>query len=119
MPGVCAAQILARGGYDVVVCHSAWPHALFAPVVRIYGARLVFYMHDGPNRRGWPDLVANRTRPDLVICNSRFTAASAPWFFAAVPRRVLHCPVELDRTRRSVLPGLKCAHLSERRTKPS
>jgi glycosyltransferase involved in cell wall biosynthesis/SAM-dependent methyltransferase len=92
-------QVFQRGGYDVVVCHSAWPHALFASVVRRHGARLVLYLHDVPNRRGWPDLVANRTRPDLVICNSQFTAASAPWFFPGVPRRVLRCPVELNRSR--------------------
>jgi glycosyltransferase involved in cell wall biosynthesis/SAM-dependent methyltransferase len=93
------AQVLDRGGYNVVVCHSAWPHAFFASVVRKHGARLVFYLHDVPNRRGWPDHVANRTRPDLVICNSRFTAASAPWFFQGIPRRVLRYPVELNRSQ--------------------
>ena len=78
------AETLREGRYDVVVCHSAWPHALFAPVVRAYGARLAFHMHDVPNAYGWLDRWANRTAPDLVLCNSEFTAASGRWFFPSI-----------------------------------
>jgi glycosyltransferase involved in cell wall biosynthesis/2-polyprenyl-3-methyl-5-hydroxy-6-metoxy-1,4-benzoquinol methylase len=92
------AEVLQRRRYHVVVCHSAWPHALFAPVARRCGARLVYFMHDVPNARGWVDRWADRTPPDLVLCNSEFTAASGRWFFPGVTRTVARLPVELART---------------------
>jgi glycosyltransferase involved in cell wall biosynthesis len=91
------AGILREGHYEVVVCHSAWPYALFAPVVRAHGASLAFHMHDVPNARGWIDRWANRTAPDLVLCNSEFTAAGGKWFFRGASRVVVRCPVEVDR----------------------
>ncbi len=93
-------RLLDSGNYDVVVCHSAWPHALGAPVVRKGGLPLVHHMHDVPNWRGWPNLLANRTPPDLVICNSEFTARSGRWFFKHVPRRVVRYPVSLAFEKR-------------------
>ncbi len=92
------AETLRRHPYEVVVCHSAWPHALFAPVVRAYGPRLAYHMHDAPNALGWPDRWASLTAPDLVLCNSEFTASRGPWFFPRVPRVVARCPVEFDRS---------------------
>jgi glycosyltransferase involved in cell wall biosynthesis len=50
-----------------------------------------------PNPRGWPDRWANRTAPDLVLCNSEFTSAAGPWLFPGVSRVVMRCPVEIDR----------------------
>jgi glycosyltransferase involved in cell wall biosynthesis/2-polyprenyl-3-methyl-5-hydroxy-6-metoxy-1,4-benzoquinol methylase len=94
------AAALRAGRHDVVVCHSSWPYALFAPVIRASGARLVFHMHDVPNALGWPDQWANRTAPDLVVCNSEFTAVSGRWFFPSAPRVVRRCPVEIDRDGR-------------------
>jgi glycosyltransferase involved in cell wall biosynthesis len=55
-------------------------------------------MHDVPNAYGWPDRWANRTAPDLVLCNSEFTAASGRWFFPSISRIVTRCPVEFDRS---------------------
>ena len=91
------AETLRAGRYEVVVCHSAWPYALFAPVVRAHGARLAFHMHDVPNARGWIDQWANRTRPDLVLCNSEFTAANGRWSFRKTSRVVIRCAVEFDQ----------------------
>jgi glycosyltransferase involved in cell wall biosynthesis len=94
------AHVLEERKYDVVVCHSAWPHALFGPVVRAHGARLVQFMHDVPNRLGWLDHLANLTPPDLVLCNTRFMEMSGRWWFRNVPRRMIRYPVPLgDRTR--------------------
>jgi glycosyltransferase involved in cell wall biosynthesis len=98
-------RVLRAGRYEVVVCHSAWPHALFAPLVRSRGSRLAFYLHDVPNRRGWLDQWANLTSPDLVLCNSEFTAASGRWFFPRAPRVVARCAVEIDRTAAPVERG--------------
>jgi glycosyltransferase involved in cell wall biosynthesis len=87
------ARVLEVGRYDVVVCHSAWPHALFAPVARARGASLVQFMHDVPNRLGWLDHLASLTPPDLVLCNSHFMEASGRWWFRNVPRRMIRYPV--------------------------
>ncbi len=88
-------ETLRAGAYDVVICHSAWPHAVFGPVVRQHGNTLVQFMHDLPNRRGWIDHLANRTPPDLVLCNTRFMQNAGPWWFAGVTRRMVRYPVPL------------------------
>jgi glycosyltransferase involved in cell wall biosynthesis len=90
------ALVMNSGRYDVAVCHNVWSLGLFGPTVRRSGARLVFYMHDVPNRRGWLDQWAARTRPDMVLCNSRFTEASGRWLFKNTPRRVLRYPSALE-----------------------
>jgi glycosyltransferase involved in cell wall biosynthesis/2-polyprenyl-3-methyl-5-hydroxy-6-metoxy-1,4-benzoquinol methylase len=89
------ARTIAECGYQVVVCHSAWPHVMFAGIARQLGVRLVHHMHDVPNRWGWLDRLASRTPPDLVVCNSSFTAASGEWLFPGVRRKTILCPVEL------------------------
>src|SRR5690348_9766088 len=37
-----AALLRRSPGFDVAICHSPWPHAIFAPVVRRAGLPLVF-----------------------------------------------------------------------------
>jgi glycosyltransferase involved in cell wall biosynthesis len=91
------AKLLAARTYDVVVCHSVWPHAIFAPVVRAAGVPLVHFMHDVPNRHSWPDLWAHATPPDLCLCNSAFTLTAGRWLFGPVPRRLMIPWVDLDR----------------------
>ena len=101
-------RLLARDRPDVVVCHGAWTYALCGRGARRAGVPLVFWQHDllapgsvlGAGARGWLDRgswfdrVAARTPPDLVIANSRFTAATTPEMFPGVPIEVIHCPVE-------------------------
>ena len=89
------ARVLQAGHYDVVVCHSAWPHAMFASVVREQGIPLVQFMHDVPNARGWVDHLANRTPPDVVMCNTHFMETSGRWWFRDVPRQMVRYPVPL------------------------
>jgi len=88
-------HLLRSGRYDVVVCHSAWPHAVFATVVRRHDLRLVHHMHDVANPRGWEDRLANLTPPELVITNSVFTKRSSPWLFPGTPRRLVRYPAVL------------------------
>ncbi|MFO0850421.1 MAG: glycosyltransferase family 4 protein [Gemmataceae bacterium] len=86
------AAVLRRTRYDVVVCHEAWVHAVFAPVVRRAGPRLVFWAHDRhPAPLGWLDRLAARTRPDRVVVNSQYSAAAG--LFPGVPSEVVYCPV--------------------------
>jgi glycosyltransferase involved in cell wall biosynthesis len=98
-------RLLQAGRYDVVVTHSLWSHALFAPVVRRHGLRLVHHMHEVSDPRGWLDRWASLTSPDLVLTNSAFTRASGPWLFPNTPRHVVRCPSALggpgDRTERA------------------
>src|SRR5687768_5182828 len=83
------------GASDFVICHSAWPYALFAPVVRAScPARLAFWLHDPPAQKlSWSERLSCRTRPDVVLCNSAYTAATGAALFAGVVRQVLYCPV--------------------------
>jgi glycosyltransferase involved in cell wall biosynthesis len=82
--------LLARRPFDVVVCHQAWPYAIFGPVVKNAGIPLVYWMHMPPTGRHWLDRLAARIEPDCVVCNSRFTASQR-----STPARVevIHCPV--------------------------
>jgi glycosyltransferase involved in cell wall biosynthesis len=86
-------RVLARTRPEVVVAHNAWPHVVFAPVVRDADFRLVHFVHGEVRRRNWLERWAARTPPDLVIANSRFTARSAANLFPATPTDVLYLPV--------------------------
>jgi glycosyltransferase involved in cell wall biosynthesis len=93
--------LVALGGADLVVCHSAWSHALFAPVVRRAGLRLITFLHNESQGRHWLERWAARTPPDHVVCNSLFTqegvqlafpgARSSVWY-PAVPEQSDHEP---------------------------
>src|SRR5271155_4755731 len=43
--------ILDERAIDVVVCHMAWPYAIFAPVARGSERSVVFWMHMASNGR--------------------------------------------------------------------
>ncbi len=92
------AEFLQRERFDVVVCHSSWPHMIFAPVVRTARRPLVYWRHDASDGRHWTDRWASQTPPDMVICNSEFTAKTFERMYPGVPRSVLYCPVSLPRT---------------------
>jgi glycosyltransferase involved in cell wall biosynthesis len=86
-------RTLRENGIDVVVTHGCWPHALFAPVVRRAGVRLVNMVHGELTGDHWLDRRAARTPPDLVIANSRFAAESAKAVFPQSSVSVVHPPL--------------------------
>jgi glycosyltransferase involved in cell wall biosynthesis len=87
-------DVLRREPYDVVVCHSAWTQAIFGPVVRDAGRPLGFWLHDPPgDRLVWLERWAARCRPDVVVCNSRYTSARLDRIYPGVPSGVVYCPV--------------------------
>ncbi len=88
--------VLAERQPDVVVAHSGWVHAVFAAAVRKWGGRLAFFAHNPPARSTLIDKWAALTRPDVVIANSRYTAASVPNLFPGVPTHVAYLPVPLE-----------------------
>jgi glycosyltransferase involved in cell wall biosynthesis len=102
------ANVLAHVRPDFVVAHECWVHALFAPVVRRLRVPLVFWAHDAHQGHFWLERWAKRTAPDLVIANSRYTAATLEHLFPGIPRAVIYCLVpapalaDLPTVRRAV-----------------
>lgn len=90
-------RLLRTVTFDVVVCHSSWPHAVFAPVVRQAGLPLVLHIHGPIGRPDAADRLASRTVPDVAIGVSRDTARSVRGLFPGVPVEVLHYPLPWDR----------------------
>jgi hypothetical protein len=74
------AQALEESQPDVVMCHSSWSHAIFAPPVRAAGIPSAFWLHAPPSGpatasiRAWPAPPCSPTRP--------------PWWCI----RRCHCP---------------------------
>lgn len=87
------SELLASQPTDVVLVHSAWCHAIFAPVVRKHRLALVHWLHGASNGRHWLERWATRTPPDLVLGNSRFTLSRCPRLFAQVRSELIHPPV--------------------------
>jgi glycosyltransferase involved in cell wall biosynthesis len=92
-------ELLRNKPIDAVICHSPWPHAVFAPAVRAAKKPLVFWLHDAAKGRHWTERWAARTRPDLAICNSEFTLGTLSRLFPQTPGVVVHCPVPLCERR--------------------
>jgi glycosyltransferase involved in cell wall biosynthesis len=84
------AMVLESSRPDVLVCHQAWPLALFGPVARRHSVALVLWMHMAASRH-WLDRLAWRVRPGTVVCNSRFTASTLPKSSARV--EVVYAPI--------------------------
>jgi glycosyltransferase involved in cell wall biosynthesis len=89
-------QVIAERKPDVAVVHSGWVHLVCGPVVRKAGVRLAFYAHNPVDRPSLLDRWAARTRPDVVIANTNFTAASVPALFPGVPTRMTYYPVQVE-----------------------
>lgn len=94
------AAYLRRRPVDVVVCHSAWPLAVLGPAVHRGPTPLALWVHDA-GKQHWLDRWARRTVPDLIICNSRFTAGTLQDCYPGVPREVVYCPVAAPGVRTS------------------
>jgi glycosyltransferase involved in cell wall biosynthesis len=85
--------VLARTRFEIAICHSAWSQAIFGPVVRQAGLPLVFWLHDVATGRHWLERWARLTPPDVVVCNSDFTARSAVSMYPGVRTEVLRPPL--------------------------
>jgi glycosyltransferase involved in cell wall biosynthesis len=55
---------------------------------------LTFWAQDVPTGRHWLERWARRTRPDLVLANSRHTQAAVPKLFPGVRSEVVYLPVQ-------------------------
>jgi glycosyltransferase involved in cell wall biosynthesis len=104
-------DVLRSHRFDAAICHMPWAQALFGPSVRECGVPLIFWMHDASTGRHWLERWARTRPPDLVLCNSHYTATSLPKLYPQRPHEVLYPPVELtqegqDESRRRSLRDL-------------
>lgn len=95
------AELLRKTDFDLVVCHAPWAHSIFGPIAKAANVPLVFWLHDAIDGRHWLERWARRTEPDLVICNSRFTASTLSKIFPDVRADVLYCPVAFTQVESS------------------
>ena len=84
--------------YDWVLCHSAWPLGLLGPAVTKSETPLALWLHDAAHGKHWVERFARRAKPDIALCNSRYTANTLPTLFPALRAEVLHCPVPKPST---------------------
>lgn len=90
-------DVIRSGNFDAAICHMAWAHAIFGPVVRAFGVPLVVWQHMASDGRHWLERWSRMTRPDLTISNSKFTAACIPDALRASRSMVIYCPVAPPR----------------------
>jgi glycosyltransferase involved in cell wall biosynthesis len=93
--------LLQQEPFDIVICHASWAQAIFGPVVSRAQTPLVFWLHGPVDGRHWSERWARRTEPELILCNSHFTARSLPKLFPHVRAEVLYCPVAFAEKRYS------------------
>jgi glycosyltransferase involved in cell wall biosynthesis len=87
------AGLLKRESYDVVVCHQPWTCVAFASVTRAAGLPVVLWVHMATDGRHWLERLCRVARPDLAICNSRFTAGRTATWLPRTSIEVVYCPV--------------------------
>jgi glycosyltransferase involved in cell wall biosynthesis len=91
------AHVIESGAFDRVVCHAPWSQGIFGGVVRRTSVPLVFWAHDVMTGRHWSERLAKRVKPDLAICNSRFTTSTLEMLYPNVPSTVVYAPVATTR----------------------
>lgn len=93
--------LLDREPFDVVVCHQPWSGVVFGSVVRRAGFPLVLWVHMAGEGRHWLERLVRRTRPDLAICSSRFTAECTSRWLAHSQIEHVYCPVSRPELARA------------------
>ncbi len=99
---VALKQLLARERFDVVICHSAWSLVVFGPLIRSVELPLVFWLHATTDGKHWLERWARRTRPDLIICNSEFTASRRRFIYPQARAEMIYCPVAAPELNYSI-----------------
>jgi glycosyltransferase involved in cell wall biosynthesis len=84
--------VLSRQSYDVAVVHSSWSQAIFGPTVKTAGTPLVRWFHAPDPGPAWLERWAERARPALALCNSRYTLDHARARLADIRAEVQYPP---------------------------
>ncbi len=91
-------RVIDAERFDAVVSHSPWVSGVFGPVLRRGAPPLVQWLHN-PLTDSWVDRWGLRTRPRMVLCNSRYTAAAATSRFPQSTIEWMYYPVRLTVPR--------------------
>jgi glycosyltransferase involved in cell wall biosynthesis len=86
-------QLCRNQSYEVVLCHSPWSYALAAGVV---DGRRVLWAHDALDGTHWTERTLMRLPPDLMVCNSQYTARAIENWLPRCRREVIYAPVAID-----------------------
>ena len=96
------SEVLSCRKPDVVVTHGPWVHSVFGPAIRATDIPVALFVHNPPGLH-WLDMLAHRTRPDLIIVNSRFTLNASRRWIGRTPAVICTYPFggpkEIDRDR--------------------
>jgi glycosyltransferase involved in cell wall biosynthesis len=87
------SALLKRESYDVVVCHQPWACVVFGSAIRAAGFPVVLWVHMATDGRHWLERLCRIVRPDLALCNSRFTADQTSTWLPHTSTEVVYCPV--------------------------
>ena len=82
--------LLRAKAFDALVCHSPWPYAIAAPAI---DTPPVLWAHDAQRGDHWTERRVAARPPSLVICNSRYTAATFGTWLPDTRREVVYAPV--------------------------
>jgi glycosyltransferase involved in cell wall biosynthesis len=88
-------RLLERKQYDVVLCHSPWSHAIFAPVIRRAGIPELFWAHARFTGKHWLERWSRQSKPGFVISNSDYSDESVTQVFPGITHQILRCPVNM------------------------
>jgi len=90
-------ELLRAERFDAVICHAAWPMAIFGRTARDSGVKLAFWAHGAVDGRHWLERWAGRVSPNVVIGNSQYTLGTVPALFPNIPRAMVRYPVPLEQ----------------------
>src|SRR2546425_5742054 len=88
-------KLLVEQQFDAFLFHSAWSHAIFAPVARSARVPAVVWLHGTTGGHHWTERWSRKADPEVIVYNSRFTAASAAPVYPRASKHVLYYPVDL------------------------
>lgn len=87
-------DLLRRKQFDLVVIHSTWAQAIFGPVVQSRQIPLLFWLHEVSDGMPWLERWARWSHPpEMVVCNSKYTAARLPKLYPQIQSKLIYCPV--------------------------
>jgi glycosyltransferase involved in cell wall biosynthesis len=87
------SDVLDGARYDLVLGHSPWAYAVAAPIAEQKRIRRVLWAHDALDGRHWTERRVTKRPPDLVVCNSVYTARAISGWLRGIRTEVIYAPV--------------------------